>query len=472
MIALVFFVAMPALALLAVTHAPSHGRAGEEVGPVFEVGLLADFPAAPTQFVTAMAFGPDGRLYVALIDSKFHGSGGQIYALTLDDTGTSIVSSEVIAADTFTVLGLAFDPTRLPTPIIVYASGREGSGALCCDGIVATFTAPGWIREDIITGLPKDLSDHGTNDIDFDSNGRLFIAQGESGVDAPLSGAILVADLRAPDFDGHMTYTDPRGIRPWDFDIASGDVRVYAPGFNNPYGIVVHSNGNVYAMENNPPGLDFVREGEFYGEPNQNRARSDPRQHPDSETDGVPPIFRAVAGGCDDLCEGLAEYRSEAFDGRLRGDLVSVGYYSGAVWRLRLNGDGQAPVRVSGLGTVGNSVAVAVGPSGIIYGNRSYLKPAGLAALTPTVTPRRTPTSTMTFAPTSTPTLPPTPVPTGDANCDGRTDALDAAVVLQKVVHLVIQVPCPAWADLNGDGPIDALDALLILQCSARLRAC
>jgi len=76
--------------------------------------------------------------------------------------------------------------------------------------------------------------------------------------------------------------------------------------------------------------------------------------------------------------------------------------------------------------------------------------------------------------PTATPT--PEPEPTaeppasepdklpGDVDCSGHVDSVDAVYVLQYVVLLIDEVPCPDNADVNGDGEINALDAALILQ--------
>lgn len=56
----------------------------------------------------------------------------------------------------------------------------------------------------------------------------------------------------------------------------------------------------------------------------------------------------------------------------------------------------------------------------------------------------------------------------GDVNCDGRIDAVDAALVLQQAAGLSVLI---YWqnVDVNGDGARDATDALLILQKSAGL---
>ena len=56
-----------------------------------------------------------------------------------------------------------------------------------------------------------------------------------------------------------------------------------------------------------------------------------------------------------------------------------------------------------------------------------------------------------------------------DVNCNGRVDAIDAALILQLNSGLVASLPCGALADANRDGVINAIDAALILQYSAGL---
>lgn len=57
----------------------------------------------------------------------------------------------------------------------------------------------------------------------------------------------------------------------------------------------------------------------------------------------------------------------------------------------------------------------------------------------------------------------------GDANCNGDVNVTDAAVILQRDALVIARVGCPHNADLNDDGRTDVLDALLILQYAARL---
>lgn len=70
------------------------------------------------------------------------------------------------------------------------------------------------------------------------------------------------------------------------------------------------------------------------------------------------------------------------------------------------------------------------------------------------------------------PTPTPTPMPTtvrGDVNCDGETNAVDAALLLQHSAGLLPSLSCAQNADINGDGRADAIDAAITLQYVAGL---
>ena len=61
------------------------------------------------------------------------------------------------------------------------------------------------------------------------------------------------------------------------------------------------------------------------------------------------------------------------------------------------------------------------------------------------------------------------PFRNGDANCNGPTDSIDAALVLQHEAGLLANVACPDAADVDADGAIDSVDGVLILQFVAGL---
>jgi hypothetical protein len=321
--------------------------------------------------------------------------------------------------------------------------------------------------------------------------------------ETPLSGAILVADIHAAGFDGAITYNPSGPPANYDVDQTGGDVQVFAPGLRNPYDLVLHSNGRIYATDNGPMSstasltcaqeggsvsqsdeLNLIVEGNYYGFPNRNRGRSDPRQctyHAPEEGNGADFTAPIAILPAHCSCDGMAEYTSGAFGGAMQGDLIFTQFqvFPGGIGRAVLSADGTA-VTVSTLASgYDMPLDVTVGPTGIIYiaeygaGDIAYLEPQ---SATPTATPTAA-GATVTPGPSTTPTatslFTPTPSPTsalGDANCDGRVNAIDAALVLQLSAGLIAELPC-SGGDVNGDGGVDAIDALLILQYVAGLIA-
>ena len=318
---------------------------------------------------TALALGPDGHLYVAEML-------GRIQAVTIDPKSRLVTAVEQIAsADDFpTVLGLAFSPMDSKLYVsstAVYPDATKPP--VYFPGKITRVDAPG-VFTDIITGLPGSSADHGTNGIAFSPDGRLFIAQGgptNAGVNSmqftypasPLSGAILVADIFAPGFDGHVRYSD--AIPSSTTTQVGGDVSVYAPGMRNPFDLVWHSNGKLYATDNGtnegsgpastdcdtsgeelkfhpPDELNLVIQGDYYGHPNRNRGRADARQctywpgNAHAPSDVHQPIALLEASS-----DGIAEYPIDASEGARRGDLFIANWFLGTVRRVRLKPDGE-----------------------------------------------------------------------------------------------------------------------------------
>ena len=467
--------------------------AGEPEEAIFERGVLDLSIDGPT----SLTFGPDGRLYVA--------SQSEILAVTLDLTTHGVLDIEQIAGDIEGVLGIAFDHTAPPeAPLRLYASRQEPEGVPGYWGRVTTFTAPDWVREDVIKDLPSSapLLNHMTNGLAFDNDGRLFIAQGsntEAGLigspeeyypESPLSEAILVADVNDPTFDGALQYNPPGQPVDHNVDLIFGDVEVFSPGHRNPYDLVFHSNGYLYATDNGALGqrgaadceggtietsvsdeLNLVEEGNYYGFPNLNRGRSDPRQctyHAPQEgsTNGYTGPIEILPRHCS--CDGIAEYQGLALGGAMNGDLIIARFIRDDIARLQLSEDGRSVLEITALAeNFDMPLDVTVGPDGTIYvaefggGIVSYLAPIPSAAT-------QTPAAGDTPIPTPTPT--PTPVGlSGDANCNGSTDSIDAALVLQLTAGLIARVGCPELADVNGDSEINPIDAALILQIDAGL---
>jgi hypothetical protein len=225
--------------------------------------------------------------------------------------------------------------------------------------------------------------------------------------ETPLSAAILIADIHAPGFDGEITYSPPGEPMDDNVNQTGGDVAVFAPGTRNPYDLVVHSNGYVYATDNGAPEsaatsltcstsnnvssasdeLNLIEQGNYYGHPNRNRGATDGRQctyRSPLSGDGADftgPIS-ILPPHCS--CDGIAEYTSGAFGGEMQGDLLFAEWALGRIRRVQLAPDGRSVTSVTTLADAfENPLDVAVGPDGTVYvaeysGNRvSFLQPPG-----------------------------------------------------------------------------------------------
>lgn len=341
------------------------------VAEQFTRGLLAGYSVEEP---TAIALGDDGRLYVASIE-------GRIDVLTIE--GTSVVGVESITTEDENgqILGMAVhSEDGLPA---VYFSENFINGESNGDPFpnrVVRISGSDWSeREVVISGLPVSGHNHGTNALAFDDDGLLYISQGgttSSGApsdeedsrwlgwdETPLSGAILVADVTAPDFDGTVVYDRQEATA--ETRLVSGDVDVWSPGHRNTYGFVLHSNGNMYAIdngsseplpasadcetlgpppENDPDQLNLVVPGGYYGHPNRARGADNPEEcvYVDPMDEGVednmlllvPPSSNAV----------IEFNGAGAFDGEWDGDLVMAWWSGGEIRRLELEPDGRGIV--------------------------------------------------------------------------------------------------------------------------------
>jgi glucose/arabinose dehydrogenase len=334
---------------------------------------------------TALAFGPDGRLYIADIE-------GRVQALTLNDDKT-IKAIQPVAEDEDVqeIFGITFHPLDDDTPPAVYISNTiSGFGD---QGHADPTSFPGKVTRisganyqeftDIVTGLPISNVAHQTEGLALTADGMLFILQGsttnagvENPIDhpyfrlseVPLSGAVLVAQLFEDGFDGDIVY-NPAGVYATDVVQIAGDVDVYAPGFRNPYDIVLHTNGRIYVTDNGPdrgdaeshsgPGsltcdtdtgaaaeaadkLIILEPGQYYGHPNRNRGRTDPRQcRFYAATEPGNDEYTAPIATLPSSSNGLAEYVGAAFDETMRGDLLYVSL-DGELHRVALLPGGEA----------------------------------------------------------------------------------------------------------------------------------
>ncbi len=347
---------------------------------------------------TSLTIGPDGKLYAA-------NAIGEIRRYTLGSDGLPTAVPELFTPFgqfTRTILGLRFDPRASATNLKLWVSHGELGGENMANftGKVSVLTGANLQTvRDVIVGLPRSTRDHMNNGIDFGSNGHLYINVGSlNGYGAPdrywgfreetpLSAAILSANVNGDSrFQGTVDVNTSTGYDP---TATGAPVKVFASGTRNPYDLVWHTNGLLYAPVNEsasgnapagpsgeppalnelPAGRDFlarVRSGSYYGHPNPSRGQYvlnggnptsdvDPFEQKEYPVGQLPdpkwdkPILNM---GLHRSPNGIAEYTNNAFGGALLGQLL-IAEFS--------NGDDILAVAIDGSGNDGAVTQVASG---------------------------------------------------------------------------------------------------------------
>jgi glucose/arabinose dehydrogenase len=270
-------------------------------------------------------------------------------------------------------LGIAFDPMEndISTPKMYISHSfffhkePNSSSGLSINGKISRVFGPNLDQiEDVITGLPVSDHDHGINAIEFGNNGELYISVGsntnggKAGMMSTtltlkenyLSSSIVVAYLQDPNFSGTIRYSQDD-----DGDLIANGIEVFAHGVRNAFGMIMHSNGNLYATDNganvgygnmltgcgpndfmmdktDKDKLYLVTKGAYFGHPNPKRAAflNEPRQcvwHP--ATDTSTSEYTAPIAILESSVNGIIDYHANYFDGQLRDNLIVSKYGDG-----------------------------------------------------------------------------------------------------------------------------------------------
>ncbi len=373
---------------------------------------------------SSLQFGPDGRLYVA-------STSGDIDILTIEHVEVGDYF-RVVEQEKVTLIRdiLNHDDTGIPNPHpqrqvtgllvigtteqpVIYVTSSDYRNSWNPEvgvdenwetdsnsGVISRLTWNGtaWERVDVVRGLPRSPSDHATNGLALSDDGILYVAQGgNTNMGAPtdnadttpeyaLSAAILRVDLNQiisppydiptlddPDRPGNPDENDPfggNGGLNQAVLIPGSPVDIYAPGFRNPYDIIITSHGQMFATNNgansgwgvypddctnaaiaavlpsDPGSLHRVTPGYYAGHPNPTRGsaaefagqRAVEQPNP-IECTYIPPAETEAEAIFSGSFNGIVEYTASTFGGRLRGDLLSVGFY-GDVMRFDLDSEG------------------------------------------------------------------------------------------------------------------------------------
>lgn len=215
---------------------------------------------------TAIAIGPDGNIYVA----TYYGS---LYRLRIDrQTGLAANKEQFLKLEGRKILGLAFDPDATSSNLVAWITyddrKAENLDAGTFSGVVSKVVVPPAGRTTDVTqtqyiiGLPSGW--HPLNGGSFGRDKRLYISVGSMNrlghdpvrPETPLSSAVVVADVKDPNFNGGRLPLNVQTTAPINYDPNAEDapLKVYATGFRQMYRVCWHSNGNLYGGVNQNDG--------------------------------------------------------------------------------------------------------------------------------------------------------------------------------------------------------------------------
>lgn len=398
-------------------------------------------------FIASAAYGPDGRLYLG-------STAGKVYALKVDKNLKVVAKCEKQVASKRAVLGVAFSPfsNNLKMYFTTSALYWKDKNLLnfeqgWTNGKVETIEFdPKQLnggsctsnQQTLVSGLPVSNHDHAINKLQFLPNGKLLIGVGgftNGGISVPgkkpvpgdapddklggvasnpLSAAIVICPANKKTDIKYSNYADPEKAQ-----VTSGnECSVYASGLRNTFGMTLHTNGKLYAVDNGPNAgfgdfstncfggkvaaknipdkLFLVQPGKWHGHPNLNRKEC--AFYPAS---AVQPLISNVQSSTN----GIIEYRSNTFGGDIKGNLYMSKFSvqtNGLVAQVKLSADGTKQVAYapnflgfSGLSLVegprGELVMPRVYQGEIVVANPSY--PAPKVTFMLGVIPRQGPAS-------------------------------------------------------------------------------
>lgn len=374
---------------------------------------------------SSIQFGPDDKLYVSEARGAIHVfnvtrngknnySANKLETINLvknvqnhNDDGSIKNGLNGRTVTGFTVVGTA------QNPIIYVASSdpRWEAGPSGKDTSLDTNSGilhklskngGGWVKQDLVRGLPRSEENHVANGIKLQGNKILLLIGGNTNQGLPsfnfneipeyaLSAALLEIDLGAigsgtydlPTLDdedrtGVNDANDPFGGnngKNMAKLTANGPVKLYATGLRNAYDLVITESGKIYTTDNGPntgwggtpganclnvidnggskfqDGLLLLKKGAYYGHPNPtrgNKSNTFNASNPQSpiETAARPAECQFKQPGQDGALttnnastNGIDEYTASNFGGAMQGNLISAAFGK-QIFRFQLNGAG------------------------------------------------------------------------------------------------------------------------------------
>lgn len=402
------------------------------------------FDGTNTDAPTALAIGPDGKLYAAF-------GSGVIRAYTLDANGKKTgTPTDITTFQTSVrvVTGLAFDPASTASNLALWVSHAQGNcdlaamGKACDDfsgGIskLSGSSSSNLVRTDVVTGLPRSVGNHMNNGIAFGPDGALYLAQGANNgygaADAiwgnrqedPLTAAVLRMDVK--NISGTLSVDTSKGYNP---NASGALVKTYATGIRNPFSLLWHSNGKLYApvnessngntlatpsgysptapaLTNLPAYNDYFTQvvpGKYYGHPNNTRNEyilngANPTAGKDAFEVAEYPVgtqpnsnYRApdMDLGLHRSADGSVEYKSSAFSSALKGQVLVTEYANGKdVIAIKFDASGKPVSKAVVAKGFNNPLAITADPvSGRVYVGEYGEDPTGAGGQITMLTPQ------------------------------------------------------------------------------------
>lgn len=414
-----------------------------EQTPVFTGSVLGGLNISHP---TSLQFGPDGKLYVSQMNGIIqvltvvrNAANGYVVTDTVtlnqinemtnyDDDGA--VNSGVHGR---LVTGLLVTGSAAaPTLYVSSSDPRQGGGPSGHDsnldtnsGVVSRLTKQGggWVKQDLVRGLPRSEENHAANGMVMDGNKLLISVGGNTNAGAPsnnfaevpeyaLGAAIVEINLNAlgalpydlPTLDdedraGVADANDPFGGNNGKNQAilkANSPVSIYSPGYRNAYDLVLTQAGRLYTFDNGGnsgwggapincsntivnqgqyfhDGLHYVsHRGYFGGHANPTRGSkantfnaSNPQSPIQVNANPVECTFQSPGGTDSSLItipsstNGMDEYTASNFGGAMQGDLLAVSFNK-ALYRVELNAAGNNVMSKSKLVAVAGNVPLDV----------------------------------------------------------------------------------------------------------------
>ncbi|MBI5667589.1 MAG: PQQ-dependent sugar dehydrogenase [Chloroflexi bacterium] len=268
------------------------------------------FENATVKAPTALEMGPDGALYVA-------GAGGFIWRMVdgnLDGVADSVTE---FAAGLQQPHGLAWGDEGLFV-------NEEGQLSLLLD------TDGDHVYDEkkvILGGFPgEQYAFHQNNGLTFGPDGRLYIGSGST--------------------TDHRPETHPLAARILSINPDGSDLKVYATGVRNPFGLIPAPDGGFFAVDNGSSGcidtatkiddcsskidvpeeVNYILEGRDYGFPTYFGM-------PPADSDTMPPVVTFPQHSAP---TGIVIYDGDSFPAKMKGQLFVSLWARGEIYRVQL----------------------------------------------------------------------------------------------------------------------------------------